>query len=190
MKTFTEFTPCEKILNKKSWIRETKNLSTDADSRTNTILERLQDLSAEGGGGGGGGVGGGFEIVSQQQIRQRFAHAESTQYQVFPTNPRSSSSYKRKKSIKIIPSNKCTWCSYTCKNKQSMTKHIERFHKGKPESVHQTTMKRQLTCFFFLNVVLPLDYLWTTLSWLLPQSNPDVKTPFRHSCCRICHTRV
>ena len=26
-------------------IRETKNLSTDADSRTDTILERLRDLS-------------------------------------------------------------------------------------------------------------------------------------------------
>ena len=32
-------------LKKKSRIRETKNLSTDADSRTDTILERLQDLS-------------------------------------------------------------------------------------------------------------------------------------------------
>ena len=30
---------------KKSRIRETKNLSTDADSRTNTILEMLRDLS-------------------------------------------------------------------------------------------------------------------------------------------------
>ena len=30
---------------KKSRIRETKNLSTDADSRTNTTLERLRDLS-------------------------------------------------------------------------------------------------------------------------------------------------
>ena len=30
---------------KKSRIRETKNLSIDADSRTDTILERLQDLS-------------------------------------------------------------------------------------------------------------------------------------------------
>ena len=29
---------------KKSRIRETKNLSTDADSRTNTILVRLHDL--------------------------------------------------------------------------------------------------------------------------------------------------
>ena len=29
----------------KSRIRETKNLSTDADSRTNKILERLRDLS-------------------------------------------------------------------------------------------------------------------------------------------------
>ena len=29
---------------KKSRIRETKNLSTDADSRTDTILERLRDL--------------------------------------------------------------------------------------------------------------------------------------------------
>ena len=30
---------------KKSRIRETKNLSTDADRRTDTILERLRDLS-------------------------------------------------------------------------------------------------------------------------------------------------
>ena len=30
---------------KKSRIWETKNLSTDADSRTDTILERLRDLS-------------------------------------------------------------------------------------------------------------------------------------------------
>ena len=30
---------------KKSRIRETKNLSTDADSRTDTILQRLRDLS-------------------------------------------------------------------------------------------------------------------------------------------------
>ena len=30
---------------KKSRIPETKNLLTDADSRTNTILERLRDLS-------------------------------------------------------------------------------------------------------------------------------------------------
>ena len=34
-----------KVYNKKSRIRETKNLSTDADSRTDTILERLRDLS-------------------------------------------------------------------------------------------------------------------------------------------------
>ena len=33
------------IINKKSCIRETKNLSTDVDSRTDTILERLPDLS-------------------------------------------------------------------------------------------------------------------------------------------------
>ena len=32
---------------KKSRIRETKNLSTDADRRTNTILKRLHDLSEE-----------------------------------------------------------------------------------------------------------------------------------------------
>ena len=32
-------------LDKKSRIRETKNLSTDADSRTDTIFERLSDLS-------------------------------------------------------------------------------------------------------------------------------------------------
>ena len=30
---------------KKSSLRETKNLSTDADSKTDTILERLRDLS-------------------------------------------------------------------------------------------------------------------------------------------------
>ena len=30
---------------KKSCIRETSNLSTDADRRTDTILERLRDLS-------------------------------------------------------------------------------------------------------------------------------------------------
>ena len=34
-----------KDLKKKSRIRETKNLSTDADSRTDTILERMRDLS-------------------------------------------------------------------------------------------------------------------------------------------------
>ena len=47
---------------KKSRIRETKNLSTDADIRTNTILERLRDLylylfiylNIFGGGDGGG----------------------------------------------------------------------------------------------------------------------------------------
>ena len=33
------------IVTLKSRIRETKNLSTDADSRTVTILERLLDLS-------------------------------------------------------------------------------------------------------------------------------------------------
>ena len=32
---------------KKSRIRETKNLSTDADSRTDTIFKRLHDLSEE-----------------------------------------------------------------------------------------------------------------------------------------------
>ena len=36
----------------KSRIRETKNLSTDADSRTNIILERLCDLSFFSRGGG------------------------------------------------------------------------------------------------------------------------------------------
>ena len=34
-----------KLQIKKSRIRETLNLSTDADRRTNTILERLRDLS-------------------------------------------------------------------------------------------------------------------------------------------------
>ena len=33
------------IENEKYRIQETKNLSTDADSRTDTILERLRDLS-------------------------------------------------------------------------------------------------------------------------------------------------
>ena len=33
------------IVNQKSRIQETKNLSTDADSRTGTILKRLRDLS-------------------------------------------------------------------------------------------------------------------------------------------------
>ena len=37
----------DKSLTNKSRIRETPNLSTDADSRTNTILERLHDLSRE-----------------------------------------------------------------------------------------------------------------------------------------------
>ena len=32
------------FFNKKSRIRETKNLSTDADRRTDTIFERLHDL--------------------------------------------------------------------------------------------------------------------------------------------------
>ena len=32
-------------IDKKSRIRETKNLSTDADRRTDTILEKLRDLS-------------------------------------------------------------------------------------------------------------------------------------------------
>ena len=36
--------PKQALLNKKSCIRETKNLSTDADSKTDTILERLRDL--------------------------------------------------------------------------------------------------------------------------------------------------
>ena len=34
-------------ITKKSRIPETKNLLTDADSRTNTILERLRDFSEE-----------------------------------------------------------------------------------------------------------------------------------------------
>ena len=33
-----------KIVNKKSWIRETPTLSTDADSRIDTNLKRLRDL--------------------------------------------------------------------------------------------------------------------------------------------------
>ena len=32
------------LVKQKSRIQETKNLSTDADSRTDTILERLRDL--------------------------------------------------------------------------------------------------------------------------------------------------
>ena len=35
------------ILHTKIRITESKNLSTDADSRTDTILERLHDLSAK-----------------------------------------------------------------------------------------------------------------------------------------------
>ena len=35
---------CLDLHKKKSRIRETKNLSTDADSRTTTILERLRDM--------------------------------------------------------------------------------------------------------------------------------------------------
>ena len=35
----------EGYIHKKSRIRETKNLSTDADSRTDTISEGLRDLS-------------------------------------------------------------------------------------------------------------------------------------------------
>ena len=35
----------KQMLNKNSRTRETKNLLTDADSRTNTMLERLRDLS-------------------------------------------------------------------------------------------------------------------------------------------------
>ena len=38
---------------KKTRIRETKNLLTDADSRTNTVLERLRDLSNKKMGGWG-----------------------------------------------------------------------------------------------------------------------------------------
>ena len=56
------------LCKKKSRIRETSNLSTDADRRTDTILERLRDLSQKnshkknnnwGRGVGGKGVGGG-----------------------------------------------------------------------------------------------------------------------------------
>ena len=49
------------MLWKKSRILETKNLSTDADRRSDTILGRLHNLSKKknyvfwGGGGGGGG---------------------------------------------------------------------------------------------------------------------------------------
>ena len=35
----------KQMLNKNSRTRETKNLLTDADSRTNTMLERMRDLS-------------------------------------------------------------------------------------------------------------------------------------------------
>ena len=51
------------------------------------------------------------------------------------------------KSVKTRPSNKCTSCSYTCKNKISMNKHIELFHKVKKENAQQAQMKRQLTSF-------------------------------------------
>ena len=42
-----EFLILVKIILKKSLIRETSNLLTDAVSRTDTILERLRDLSEE-----------------------------------------------------------------------------------------------------------------------------------------------
>ena len=42
-----EFTFFYKPIHEKSRIRETKNLSTDTDSKTDTILERLRDLSKE-----------------------------------------------------------------------------------------------------------------------------------------------
>ena len=47
---FDNFLPSERLEQievKKSRIRETKNLSTDADSRTYAILESLQDLTAK-----------------------------------------------------------------------------------------------------------------------------------------------
>ena len=44
LKTYPPLTSSNPLF-KKSRIRETKNLSTDADSRTDTILERLHDLS-------------------------------------------------------------------------------------------------------------------------------------------------
>ena len=43
--TFYRVKAIVEILFKKSRIRETKNLSTDADSRTNTNLKWLRDLS-------------------------------------------------------------------------------------------------------------------------------------------------
>ena len=44
---FEFWAPIRKLLKIKSRIRETKNHSTDADSRTDTILERLCNLSAK-----------------------------------------------------------------------------------------------------------------------------------------------
>jgi hypothetical protein len=62
-------------------------------------------------------------------------------------NIKSLQSTPGEKSVKTRPSNKCTSCSYTCKNKISMNKHIELFHKVKKETAQQAQMKRQLTSF-------------------------------------------
>ena len=48
------------------------------------------------------------------------------------------------------PTTKCTWCSYICKSKPSMNKHIELFHKykkGRKVTPKQPSMKRQMTSF-------------------------------------------
>ena len=56
---------------------------------------------------------------------------------------------------KTRPSTKCNWCSYMCKTKPSMSKHIELFHKDKEGlfdkdkkyTPKQPSLKRQLTSF-------------------------------------------
>ena len=45
------------------------------------------------------------------------------------------------------PTTNCTSCSYICKTKVGMTKHIDLFHKSKKEIAKQAPMKRQLTSF-------------------------------------------
>ena len=57
--------------------------------------------------------------------------------------------------VRTRPSTKCNWCSYICKTKPSMNKHIELFHKDKREhfvkdkkvTPKQAPLKRQLTYF-------------------------------------------
>ena len=57
--------------------------------------------------------------------------------------------------VRTRPSTKCNWCSYICKTKPSMSKHIDLFHKDKKElfdkdkkeTTKQAPLKRQLTSF-------------------------------------------